>query len=214
MHHVLLLWEESRKEMSETSNSGGLCARFSPDCGSVFAEVNTLEQFSSKRAEPGCVQTRDTRCYCFASHIMSTQAAPNTCERSKIVLCSASLRRDSFTLPAHTQSVLLLNTHSHPFWIRVKACMIRQSQTSSALFPNAKRINWNVLYRNGAFIFHFPLLGKAAASTSLPRHSHELISHLEHDSCASFKVNEQISTLGYLPDTPVFFLFQFRPCTF
>lgn len=52
--------------MSDTSNSGGLCARFSPDCGSVFAEVNTLEQFSSKMAEPGCVPTRDTRRYCFA----------------------------------------------------------------------------------------------------------------------------------------------------
>lgn len=112
MHHILLLLEESRKEMSETPNSGGLCAHFSPDCGSVFAEVNTLEQFSSKMAKSGCVQTRDTRCYCFALHIMSTQAAPNTCEGSKIVLCSAPLRRDPFTLPAHTQSVLQLRTHT------------------------------------------------------------------------------------------------------
>lgn len=94
--------------MSETSNSGGLCARVPPDRGSVFAEVNTLEQFSSKMAEPGCVQTRDTRCYCFAVHIMSTQAAPNTCEGSEIVLCSA----EPFTQAAHTQSVLQLRTHT------------------------------------------------------------------------------------------------------
>lgn len=88
--------------MTETSNSKGLFARISPDCVSVFAEVNTLEQFISKMTLPGCVQTRVVCCYCFALHIMSTQAATNTCEVSKIVSCLAPLRWDLFTLSTHT----------------------------------------------------------------------------------------------------------------
>lgn len=120
--HFVLLLEESGEEMTETSTSRGSCARFSPDCASVFVEMKTLEQFISRMVAPGCVQTRDACCYCLALHIMSAQAATNTCEGSKIVSCSAPLRWDPFTLPAHTLSVLQLRTvkHLHILWIRVK----------------------------------------------------------------------------------------------
>lgn len=88
--------------MTETSSNEALCSRISPDCVAVFAEVSTLEQFISELTEPGCGQTRDARCYCFALHITSTQAAANTCEGFKIVSCSAPLRWDRCTLPTHT----------------------------------------------------------------------------------------------------------------
>lgn len=149
----LLLLEEPGKKMSETSNSEGLCARISPDCVSVFAEVNTLEQFISKMTEPGCVQTRDACCYCFALHIMSTQAAANTCEGSKIVSCSAPLHWDLSTLPTHT---LQLRTVKYPHFFLGKSegmQVIRQSQTSSASFANVKRTGSNVLSRYGVLSF-------------------------------------------------------------
>lgn len=119
--HFPLLLEESGKKMTETSNSEGLCARISSNCVSVFAEVNTLEQFISKMTEPGCVQTRDTCYYCFALHIMSTQAATNTCEGSKIVTCSAPLRWDLFTLPTHTLSSAAENSQAPPFFFLGKS---------------------------------------------------------------------------------------------
>lgn len=122
--HVLLLLEESGKKMTETSNSEGFCAPISPDCVSLFAEVNRLEPFIPKMTEPGCAQTQDACCYCFALHIVSTQAATNTCEGSKTVSSSAPLRWDLFTLPTHTLSFVAENSQAAPFFppVRAKAC--------------------------------------------------------------------------------------------